>query len=183
MALSVVILVGEAQSWLPDLIEHAQKLKVSGGFEDGADLGPLISPAAKQRVIGLISSAEEEGGKILLDGRNISVSAYPDGNFVGPTVIEASTSMKCYKEEIFGPALVVIRAPSLDDAIDIINENKYGNGTAIFTQSGATARKFESTVNVGQIGINVPIPVPLPMFSWSGNKASFLGDVGFYGKR
>ncbi|KAG6911547.1 hypothetical protein DXG01_011849 [Tephrocybe rancida] len=172
MALSVAILIGEAQSWLPELIERAQKLKVNGGFENGADLGPLISPAAKQRVVGLISSAEEEGGKILLDGRSLSVPTYPDGNFVGPTIIEASTSMKCYKEEIFGPALVVIRASSLDDAIDIINENKYGNGTAIFTQSGATARKFESTVNVGQIGINVPIPVPLPMFSWSGNKVT-----------
>ncbi|KAH0590900.1 hypothetical protein H2248_001015 [Termitomyces sp. 'cryptogamus'] len=182
MALSVAILVGDTQSWLPELLEGAKKLKVNGGFEEGTDLGPLISPAAKQRVVGLISSAENEGGKILLDGRNLSVPAYPDGNFVGPTVIEASTSMRCYKEEIFGPALVVIRASSLDDAIDIINENKYGNGTAIFTQSGATARKFENNVNVGQIGINVPIPVPLPMFSWSGNKASFLGDVGFYGK-
>ncbi|KAG6878649.1 hypothetical protein C0993_001172 [Termitomyces sp. T159_Od127] len=177
------ILVGDTQSWLPELVERANKLKVNGGFEDGADLGPLISPAAKQRVVGLISSAEEEGGKILLDGRNFTVPAYPHGNFVGPTVIEASTSMRCYKEEIFGPALVVIRASSLDDAIDIINENKYGNGTAIFTQSGATASKFENSVNIGQIGINVPIPVPLPMFSWSGNKASFLGDVGFYGKR
>ncbi|KAF5384983.1 hypothetical protein D9615_001396 [Tricholomella constricta] len=187
MALSVAILVGEAQSWLPELIERTQKLKVNGGFEQGADLqvifcGPLISPAAKQRVIGLISSAEEEGGKIHLDGRGLKVSAYPNGNFVGPTIIEANTNMRCYTEEIFGPALVVIRAPTLDDAIDIINENKYGNGTAIFTQSGATARKFETNVNVGQIGINVPIPVPLPMFSWSGNKASFLGDVGFYGK-
>ena len=90
--------------------------------------------------------------------------------------------MTCYKEEIFGPVLVLIEADTLDDALAIINENKYGNGTAIFTQSGATARKFEHEVNVGQIGINVPIPVPLPMFSWSGNKASFLGDVPFYGK-
>ena len=87
------------------------------------------------------------------------------------------------REEIFGPVLVVLRANTLDDAIAIINANKYGNGTAIFTQSGATARKFENEVEVGQIGINVPIPVPLPMFSWSGNKASALGDLGFYGKR
>jgi acyl-CoA reductase-like NAD-dependent aldehyde dehydrogenase len=86
-------------------------------------------------------------------------------------------------EEIFGPVLVVVRADTLDEAIEVINNNKYGNGTAIFTQSGATARKFESEVQVGQIGINVPIPVPLPMFSWSGNKASALGDLGFYGKR
>lgn len=140
--------------------------------------GPLISPAAKSRVESLIASAEKEGGRILLDGRNVQVPGYPLGNFVGPTVIEAATTMTCYRcvsllfarphtdsfcsEEIFGPVLVVISADTLDDALDIINTNKYGNGTAIFTQSGATARKFESEVNVGQIGINVPIPVPLP---------------------
>ena len=87
------------------------------------------------------------------------------------------------RQEIFGPVLIVLQANTLDDAIDIINENKYGNGAAIFTQSGATARRFETAVNVGQLGINVPIPVPLPMFSWSGNKGSVLGDIGFYGKR
>jgi malonate-semialdehyde dehydrogenase (acetylating)/methylmalonate-semialdehyde dehydrogenase len=85
-------------------------------------------------------------------------------------------------EEIFGPVLLILRADNLDDAIDIINNNYYGNGAAIFTQSGATGRKFEIEVNVGQIGINVPIPVPLPMFAWSGNKGSALGDIGFYGK-
>lgn len=182
MALSVAVLVGEAQSWLPEIVERAQKLRVGGGFESNADLGPLISPAAKRRVEGLISSAEEQGGTIHLDGRNISVEGYPQGNFVGPTIIEATTEMKCYHEEIFGPALVVIKADTLDEAIEIINKNRYGNGTAIFTKSGPTARKFETNVNVGQIGINVPIPVPLPMFSWSGNKGSFLGDVAFYGK-
>lgn len=87
-----------------------------------------------------------------------------------------------FRTEIFGPVLVILQADTLDDAIEIINENRYGNGAAIFTQSGATARRFESEVNVGQIGINVPIPVPLPMFSWSGNKGSVLGDIGFYGK-
>lgn len=144
--------------------------------------GPVISPAAKDRIIGLISSAEPEGGKIHLDGRDIKVEAYPDGNFVGPTIIQANTTMKCYHEEIFGPVLIVLQAETLDEAIKIVNENKYGNGTAIFTQSGATARKFEREVNVGQVGINVPIPVPLPMFSWSGNKASALGDIPFYGR-
>ncbi|KDQ63422.1 hypothetical protein JAAARDRAFT_29451 [Jaapia argillacea MUCL 33604] len=182
MALSVAILVGTAQSWLPELVERASKLHVNGGFEKGADLGPLISPFAKKRVEGLIGSAVEEGGKIHLDGRGLHVAGYPHGNFVGPTVIEATTTMKCYTEEIFGPVLTVITADTLDEALAIINENKYGNGTAIFTQSGATARKFENQVEVGQIGINVPIPVPLPMFSWSGNKASFLGDIPFYGK-
>ncbi|KAI0800860.1 methylmalonate-semialdehyde dehydrogenase [Fomes fomentarius] len=182
MAISVAVLVGNAQSWLPELVERVQKLKVNQGFEQGADLGPVISPTAKQRITGLIASAEEEGGIIALDGRGYEVPGYPDGNWVGPTIIEATTTMRCYREEIFGPVLVVIKADTLDDALAIINENKYGNGTAIFTQSGATARKFEREVEVGQIGINVPIPVPLPMFSWSGNKASFLGDVPFYGR-
>ena len=144
--------------------------------------GPVISPAAKDRILGLITSAEPEGGKVLLDGRDIKVEAYPDGNFVGPTIIEADPTMKCYQEEIFGPVLIVVHAKTLDEALKIVNENKYGNGTAIFTQSGATARKYEREVNVGQIGINVPIPVPLPMFSWSGNKASALGDIPFYGR-
>ncbi|TBU48218.1 methylmalonate-semialdehyde dehydrogenase [Dichomitus squalens] len=182
MAISVAVLVGNAQSWLPELIERVKKLNVNQGFEQGADLGPVISQASKQRITGLIASAEEEGGIIALDGRGYQVPEYPDGNWVGPTIIEATTTMRCYREEIFGPVLVVIKADTLDDALAIVNENKYGNGTAIFTQSGATARKFEREVEVGQVGINVPIPVPLPMFSWSGNKASFLGDIPFYGR-
>ncbi|GAB1525374.1 hypothetical protein RhiTH_008534 [Rhizoctonia solani] len=182
MALSVAVFVGTAQSWLPELVERAEKLKVNGGFEPGADLGPLISPHAKSRVESIIASVTEEGGKILLDGRGIKVSGYENGNFVGPTVVEAVRDMRAYKEEIFGPVLVCLRADTLDDALAIVNANKYGNGAAIFTQSGASARKFETEVEVGQVGVNVPIPVPLPMFSWSGNKASFLGDISFYGK-
>ncbi|KAI0375415.1 methylmalonate-semialdehyde dehydrogenase [Pilatotrama ljubarskyi] len=182
MAISVAVLVGPTHAWIPELVERAKKLKVNQGFEQGADLGPVISQAAKQRITSLIASAEEEGGIIALDGRGYQVPEYPDGNWVGPTVIEATTTMRCYREEIFGPVLIVLKADTLDDALAIINENRYGNGTAIFTQSGATARKFEREVEVGQVGINVPIPVPLPMFSWSGNKASFLGDVPFYGR-
>ncbi|ELU38729.1 methylmalonate-semialdehyde dehydrogenase [Rhizoctonia solani AG-1 IA] len=174
----IAVFVGTAQSWLPELVERAEKLKVNGGFEPGADLGPLISPHAKSRVESIIASVTEEGGKILLDGRGIKVSGYENGNFVGPTVVEAVRDMR----EIFGPVLVCLRADTLDDALAIVNANKYGNGAAIFTQSGASARKFETEVEVGQVGVNVPIPVPLPMFSWSGNKASFLGDISFYGK-
>ncbi|KAB5593714.1 hypothetical protein CTheo_2794 [Ceratobasidium theobromae] len=177
------VFVGAANSWLPDLVERAKKLKVNGGFEQGADLGPLISPHAKTRVESIIESVPGEGGKILLDGRGINVPGYENGNFVGPTVVEASNHMRAYKEEIFGPVLVCLQAETLDDALSIVNSNKYGNGAAIFTQSGASARKFEVEVEVGQVGVNVPIPVPLPMFSWSGNKASFLGDISFYGKR
>ncbi|KAI0068309.1 methylmalonate-semialdehyde dehydrogenase [Artomyces pyxidatus] len=182
MAISVAILVGDAQAWLPDLVKSASQLKVGGGFEKDVDIGPVISPAAKRRILGLVGSVEEEGGKIHLDGRNIHVPNYEYGNFIGPTIVETDLNMKAYQEEIFGPVLVVVRADTLDEGIEIINSNRYGNGTAIFTQSGATARKFENGVNIGQIGINVPIPVPLPMFSWSGNKASSLGDLGFYGK-
>jgi len=182
MAISVAVLVGEARNWIPELIERAKKLKVSGGFEEKTDVGPLISPAAKDRAIRLIGSAESEGGNLLLDGRHTTVPEYPDGNFLGPTIIDANTSMQCYKEEIFAPVLVLLHADTLDAAISIINNNRYGNGAAIYTQSGSTARKFETEINVGQVGINVAIPVPLPMFSWSGNKGSVLGDIGFYGK-
>ncbi|KAF8745101.1 hypothetical protein AX14_010571 [Amanita brunnescens Koide BX004] len=182
MAISVAVLVGETRNWIPELIERTKKLKVSGGFEEKTDVGPLISPAAKDRAISLIKSAESEGGNILLDGRRTTVPEYPNGNFLGPTIIDANTSMQCYKEEIFAPVLVLLHADTLDAAISIINNNRYGNGAAIYTQSGSTARKFETDVNVGQVGINVAIPVPLPMFSWSGNKGSVLGDIGFYGK-
>jgi len=182
MALSVAVFVGPTKTWLPELIERAKTLKVNAGFEPGTDLGPLITPFAKERVSRLIESVEKEGGTIHLDGRNIVVPGYENGNFVGPTVLEGHTTMEAYKTEIFGPALFCLTADTLDEAIEIINENPYGNGAAIFTQSGATGRKFENEVNVGQVGINVPIPVPLPMFSWSGNKGSFLGDIPFYGK-
>ncbi|KAM0749019.1 Methylmalonate-semialdehyde dehydrogenase [Meredithblackwellia eburnea MCA 4105] len=182
MALSVLVAVGDTQDWIPELVRRAKQLKVGNGFDPSTEIGPLITPAAKERVESLIASAEKEGGKITLDGRGVQVPGYPDGNFVGPTILEADTSMSCYKEEIFGPVLTVVKARDLDHAIEIINSNKYGNGTSIFTQDGATARKFERTVEAGQIGINVPIPVPLPMFAWSGNKGSVLGQTSLYGK-
>lgn len=111
------------------------------------------------------------------------MEGYPNGNWMGPTLLsDVTTDMKCYTEEIFGPVLVCLEADTVEDAVEIINENPYGNGTAIFTQNGATARKFQDTVDVGQIGINVPIPVPLPMFSFTGSRASMWGDLNFYGK-
>lgn len=182
MALSVAIFVGESRKWIPELIERAKNLKVNGGFEEGTDLGPVISPQAKEKIDGLIGSVEKEGGKILLDGRGITVEGYPNGNFVGPTVVEVDTTMSAYTNEIFGPVLSVISAETMDEAIEIINKNRYGNGAAIFTNSGTAGRKFEKEAEPGQIGINVAIPVPLPMFNWSGSKGSFLGDIPFYGK-
>jgi malonate-semialdehyde dehydrogenase (acetylating)/methylmalonate-semialdehyde dehydrogenase len=183
MALSTVVFVGESQKWIPELIEKGKKLKVNAGHEPDADLGPLVDDALKKRVLGLINSAEKEGAKIILDGRKIKVENYPKGNFVGPTIIdEVTTNMKCYTEEIFGPVLCILRANTVDEAISIINKNTWGNGTAVFTRNGAIARKFQHEIEAGQIGINLPIPVPLPMFSFTGNKASFRGDLNFYGK-
>jgi len=185
MALSTLVLVGEAQNWLPEIVERAKKLNVNGGFEPGADLGPVISPQAKARIESLIQSGVDEGATLLLDGRGIKVDKYPNGNFVGPTVLTNVTpSMTCYKEEIFGPVLVCLNVSTLEDAIELINANEYGNGVAIFTNSGATAGRFQRDIEAGQVGINVPIPVPLPFTSFTGNKKSIAGGGGnyFYGK-
>ncbi|SJM36216.1 Methylmalonate-semialdehyde dehydrogenase [acylating] [Psychrobacter pasteurii] len=183
MALSVVVLVGEAQQWIDDIKAKAEGLVVSAGKHD-KDLGPLISPQAKERVERLIQTGVDEGADLLLDGRGIVVDGYGNGNFVGPTIFDkVTTDMQIYSQEIFGPVLCIMRADSLDEAIDIINANPNGNGTAIFTQSGAAAHKFQQDIDVGQVGINLPIPVPLPMFSFSGSRASKLGDLGPYGKQ
>lgn len=183
MALSVVVLVGAAGEWIDDIKAKAEGLVVSAGKND-KDLGPLISPAAKARVEHLIGTGVEEGASLLLDGRGITVEGFEKGNFVGPTIFDNVTAdMQIYKEEIFGPVLCIMRAADLDEAIELLNANPHGNGTAIFTQSGAAAHKFQQDVQVGQIGINLPIPVPLPMFSFSGSRASKLGDLGPYGKQ
>ncbi|CAL5874556.1 uncharacterized protein PFLUO_LOCUS8852 [Penicillium psychrofluorescens] len=185
MALSTVVMVGETKEWLTDIAERAKALNVNGGFEEGADLGPVISPESKKRIEDLIASAEAEGATILLDGRGCKPKDYPNGNFIGPTIITNVTpDMKCYREEIFGPVLVCVNTPTLDDAINLINANEYGNGAAIFTRSGPTASRFQKDIEAGQLGINVPIPVPLPMFSFTGNKKSIAGGGAntFYGK-
>jgi len=185
MALSTLVLVGETKDWAPEIAERAKGLSMNGGFEEGADLGPVISPQAKERIENLIATAEKEGATILLDGRGQKPAKYPNGNWVGPTIITNVTpEMTCYKEEIFGPVLVCLNVPSLDDAISLINANEYGNGTAIFTRSGSTASRFQKEIEAGQVGINVPIPVPLPMFSFTGNKKSVAGGGAntFYGK-
>ena len=202
MALSALVTVDDTVAWLPELVERAKKLNVNGGFEQGADLGPLISPQSVQRIENLIASAESEGAQILLDGRGVKPDKYPDGNWVsrnraldtcdtdvvfqiGPTIITGvKPHMACYREEIFGPVLVCLSASTLDESIELINKNEYGNGVAIFTQSGSSATRFQKNVEAGQVGINVPIPVPLPMFSFTGNKKSIAGGgaSNFYGK-
>ncbi|WP_339434136.1 MULTISPECIES: CoA-acylating methylmalonate-semialdehyde dehydrogenase [unclassified Pseudomonas] len=184
MATSVVVLVGAARQWLPDLKALAQKLKVNAGSEPGTDVGPVISKKAKARILDLIESGIKEGAKLELDGRDISVPGYEQGNFVGPTLFSGvTTDMQIYTQEIFGPVLVVLEVDTLDQAIALVNANPFGNGTGLFTQSGAAARKFQTEIDVGQVGINIPIPVPVPFFSFTGSRGSKLGDLGPYGKQ
>ncbi|WP_265920929.1 CoA-acylating methylmalonate-semialdehyde dehydrogenase [Cupriavidus nantongensis] len=184
MATSVVVLVGAARDWVPDLVARAKSLKVGAGVEPGTDVGPVVSVAARERILGLIAAGEREGATLVLDGRGVEVPGYPQGNFIGPTIFtDVKTDMSIYTEEIFGPVLVVIGVDTLDDAIALINRNPFGNGTGVFTQSGAAARKFQSEIDVGQVGINIPIPVPVPYFSFTGSRGSKLGDLGPYGKQ
>ncbi len=184
MAVSVAVLVGDARRWIPDLVARARTLKVGAG-KDNPDVGPVISCAARERIEALIARGAEEGAKLELDGR---LPALPgdarEGNFIAPTIFSGvKPGMAVYEQEIFGPVLCIAEAATLDEAIALINANPNGNGTAIFTQSGAAARRFEEEIDVGQVGINVPIPVPVPMFSFTGSRASKLGDLGPYGKQ
>jgi len=184
MALSTAVFVGEARKWIPELAGRAQKLKVGPGDKDGIDVGPMITKDSVARVTDIVTKSIAEGAQCLLDGRGFKVDGYPNGNWFGPTILTGvKENMTCYQLENFGPVLVVLEADSLDDAIALINRNPYGNGTAIFTASGAAARKFQHEIDVGQVGINVPIPVPLPFFSFTGSRGSIRGDIHFYGKQ
>lgn len=184
MAISVAILVGESEQWLADIATAIEKVKP--GFWDASDagFGPLISAASKERVLRLISRGKEEGAVCLVDGSTYSHDEAPEGFWVGPTLFsEVRCDMEIYREEIFGPVLLVMKASSLEEAVGIINNNPYGNGTSLFTSSGAAARYFQENVQVGQVGINVPIPVPSPFFSFTGWRGSFHGDQHAYGKQ
>ena len=144
----------------------------------------MISKQALARITDLIESGVNEGATLNLDGRNPSVPGFENGNFIGPTLFSGvKTSMRIYQEEIFGPVLCVMHADTIEHAIELVNANPNGNGTAIFTRSGATARRFQEDIDIGQVGINVPIPVPVPIFSFTGSRASKLGDLGPYGKQ
>ncbi len=184
MAVSALVLVGEARNWLPELARRAEKLNINAGSEDGTDVGPLITPQALQRVESLVQAGIDEGADLVLDGRGPNVRGYEKGNFIGPTIFSGVTpEMTIYREEIFGPVLCVLQAETLDEAIDLVNANPLGNGTALFTRSGAAAHRFQEYIDVGQVGINVPIPVPVPLFSFTGSRGSKLGDLGPYGKQ
>ena len=184
MATSVAVFVGTSKDWLPDLVQRARTLKVNAGVEPGTDVGPVISMQSKARIEELIASGVSEGAQLLLDGRAPIVPGYEQGNFVGPTVFGGvKTHMRIYTQEIFGPVLVCLEVATLSEAIALVNANPFGNGVALFTQSGAAARRFQSEIDAGQVGINVPIPVPVPFFSFTGSRGSKLGDLGPYGKQ
>lgn len=183
MALSTAIFVGSSAKWIEELGEKAATMQVNVGSHPEAALGPVISKESKARILKLIQSGVDQGATLILDGRGIEVPGYPNGNFVNPTILsDVTAEMECYTEEIFGPVLVCVKVDSLEEAIAFTNNNQYGNGCAIFTKSGAAARKFQHEIDVGQVGINVPIPVPLPMFSFTGSRASHRGPGHFYGK-
>ncbi|MCO1659249.1 CoA-acylating methylmalonate-semialdehyde dehydrogenase [Pseudonocardia humida] len=183
MAISAAVAVGGAADELVAAVaEKARAVKVGPGREPDSEMGPVITAAAKDRIVGLIGSGAEQGADLAVDGRGLSVAGHEDGFFVGPTLIDGVTpEMDVYREEIFGPVLSVVRASSVDEAIALVNSNPYGNGTAIFTSSGEAARRFQREVNVGMIGINVPIPVPMAYYSFGGWKDSLFGDKHVHG--
>ncbi len=190
MAISAAVAVGSAGDRIVEAVnERARAVKVGSGRDAGSEMGPVVTKQAQERILGLIDTGETQGGQVTVDGRGYSVSGFEDGFWVGPTVIDqVTTEMDVYQQEIFGPVLSVVRSDSVDEAIALINSNPYGNGTAIFTNSGEAARRFQRGVHVGMIGINVPVPVPMAFYSFGGWKDSLFGDkhihgpegVGFY---
>ena len=184
MAVSVAVPVGEetANRLVEKLIPKIESLRIGPYTDDKADLGPLVTKDAYNRVTGLIDRGVEEGAKLVVDGRGFKLQGYEDGYFVGGTLFDHVTpSMDIYKTEIFGPVLSVVRAKNYEDALELPMKHEYGNGVAIYTRDGDAARDFASRINIGMIGINVPIPVPLAYHSFGGWKASSFGDLNQHG--
>ena len=181
MAVSVVVSVGDAaDAFIPLIKERLASLRVGNGAEDGTDMGPLITAEHRDRVAGYVERGVEAGATPVVDGRALQVDG--EGFFLGPTLFDnVDTDMDIYTDEIFGPVLSVVRVASLEKALDVVNANPYGNGTAIFTESGASANIFSAEVTAGMVGINVPIPVPLSFYSFGGWKNSLFGDRHIYG--
>jgi malonate-semialdehyde dehydrogenase (acetylating) / methylmalonate-semialdehyde dehydrogenase len=190
MAISAVVAVGAAGDVLVEkLRERAMAIQVGPGVDDTADMGPVITRQAQERVAAYVENGTQDGAALVVDGRGLHVDGHDEGFFVGPSLLDHVTpAMKVYRDEVFGPLLVVLRADTLDEAISVVNANPYGNGTAVFTGSGEAARTFQRKVTVGMIGVNVPIPVPMAFYSFGGWKDSLFGDrhvhgaegVGFY---
>lgn len=183
MAISVVTTVGDAADRLvPKIRERISALKVGPSFDDGVEMGPLVTAEHRDKVAGYVDAGESAGASLLEDGRSLSVPGHEEGFFIGPTLFDnVSTEMSIYTDEIFGPVLSVVRTEHFEDALKMINDNPYGNGTAVFTNDGGTARKFQNEIQVGMVGINVPIPVPLAFYSFGGWKNSIFGSHAIYG--
>jgi malonate-semialdehyde dehydrogenase (acetylating) / methylmalonate-semialdehyde dehydrogenase len=183
MAISAIVAVGEAADALVErLAARARRVSVGPGNAPDIEMGPVISRAARDRIVGCIDRGVAEGAALVVDGRNVRIPGYAAGFFVGPTLFDRVTpEMAVYRDEIFGPVLSVVRVASLTDAIALINAHPYANGTAIFTRSGHAARRFQQDVDVGMVGVNVPIPVPMAFFSFGGWRASLFGDLNVHG--
>ena len=184
MAISASVTVGNAhETLLPKIRERIAKLKVGPGEDAGNDMGPVVTDAARKRIVDYIAQGERAGAKLIEDGRPLRVRGCDDGFWVGPTLFdEVKPGMSIYTDEIFGPVLVNVRAQSLDEALALVNENAYGNGTSIFTRDGGAAHKFQREAQAGMVGVNVPIPVPVGYYSFGGWKASLFGDLHVYGE-
>ena len=183
MAISAAVAVGAAGDAIVEAVTaKARAVTVGPGRESASEMGPVVTAAARDRIVGLIGTGAEQGATLTVDGRGLEVADHADGFWVGPTVIDdVKPTMDVYTEEIFGPVLSVLRVETVAEAIALINANPYGNGTAIFTSSGETARTFQRGVHVGMIGINVPIPVPMAYYSFGGWKDSLFGDKHVHG--
>jgi malonate-semialdehyde dehydrogenase (acetylating)/methylmalonate-semialdehyde dehydrogenase len=183
MAISAVVAVGAAADPLVALLKKkAQAIKIGPGHAEGVDMGPLVTKQHRDKVASYVDLGIKEGAKLVADGRGLVVKGHEDGFFLGTTLFDdVKTGMKIYQDEIFGPVLIVLRVPALEDAIAMVNANPYANGTAIFTESGGAARRFENEIQVGMVGINVPIPVPVAYYSFGGWKNSLFGDLHVHG--
>ncbi|MBF6496122.1 CoA-acylating methylmalonate-semialdehyde dehydrogenase [Nocardia cyriacigeorgica] len=181
MAVSVLVAVGEVADPLIDKIaDRVRALRIGPGSDPASEMGPLITREARDRVAGYVAGAAAEGAKVVVDGREQVFDS--DGFFIGVSLIdEVRPGMKVYDDEIFGPVLAVVRVGSYQEAVDLVNDNYYGNGVAIFTRDGKSARQFEFDVEVGMVGVNVPIPVPIGAYSFGGWKKSLFGDTHIYG--
>ncbi|MGA0397345.1 MAG: CoA-acylating methylmalonate-semialdehyde dehydrogenase, partial [Ilumatobacteraceae bacterium] len=183
MAISAAVAVGaEADRLMEQVDAQARSITVGSGRDASSEMGPIVTPESRDRIVGFIDSGEAQGAEIRVDGRGLVVPGFENGFFVGPTVIDrVDTSMDVYTNEIFGPVLSVVRVDDVDAAIDLINANPYGNGTAVFTNSGAAARRFVRGVHVGMVGVNVPVPVPMAFHSFGGWKDSLFGEHHVHG--
>jgi malonate-semialdehyde dehydrogenase (acetylating)/methylmalonate-semialdehyde dehydrogenase len=184
MAISVAVLVGDvADRIVAKVAERARALKVKNGMELDAEMGPIVTAQARERIEGYIALGVEEGAELVVDGRGLTVPGHEGGFFTGGTLFDRVTpQMRIYKEEIFGPVLACVRVPDFAAALALVNAHEYGNGVACFTSDGNVAREFSRRVQVGMVGINVPIPVPMAWHGFGGWKRSLFGDMHAYGE-